>query len=152
MNTACINKINPNDQNHISALFIKGYRTKEGIRYACGGALINRRYVVTAAHCNNKRIARVVLGEHDFSKDPDCLGGNECAKPVQRFTISSRDVIVHENYNRLKVVTEANDIALVRLPKAAYTIDEIVATSVLPICLPWGPLPNGKVAKLPSGK
>lgn len=55
---------------------------------------INRRYVVTAAHCQNKRnqIVEVVLGEHDVAQDPDC----PTCLPVQKFDISNRDIIVHE--------------------------------------------------------
>ncbi len=35
---------------------------------------INRRYVLTAAHCNSEKnpITAVRLGEYDFARDPDC--------------------------------------------------------------------------------
>jgi len=141
-----------------------GYRRrdkgKQITRYACGGTLINRRYVVTAAHCHDKtkatkRISEVVLGDYDLSKNPDCLPGapqsDGCWKPRQQFYITPSDVIVHEKFQSLTVVNEGYDIALVRLPRAAYTVNEICETSVLPACLPWGRLPNGNIARLPTG-
>ena len=129
------------------------------VRYACGGALINRRYVLTAAHCQGEeaknKIAEVVLGEHDLSKNPDCDGidnDGKCYKPVQRFNIDAGAVTVHENWNPLTVVNEGYDIALIRLPKLAYTIREMCDTPVLPICLPLGLLQDGTEIKLPKGK
>ncbi len=65
-----------------------------GTIYACGGALINRRYVLTAAHCATPPLNEVVLGEHNFDEDPDCKG----CPPVQRFRISKEDVTVHPGY------------------------------------------------------
>ena len=129
--------------------------------YRCGATLINRRYVVTAAHCHQKgqadaEIAEVVIGDHDLSTNPDCIkdyyGTLQCTnKPVQRFPVSSRDVIIHENWAPSRVVNGANDITLVRLSTFAYTIFEIASgVHVAPICLPWGRLPNGNIAKYPG--
>lgn len=117
--------------------------------------MINRRYVVTAAHCHDpskrgSRISEVVLGDHDLSSDPDCKDG-ACWKPLQKFRISRSAITLHEKWDASKVVTDANDIALIRLPRPAYTIYEICEVSVIPICLPWGRLPNGEEATLPQG-
>ena len=119
--------------------------------------MINRRYVVTAATCHNlrtrnERIKEVVLGDYNLSNDPDCYEGNSCWKPAQRFSISPVDVTVHENWDIDNMVNEGYDIALIRLPTPAYTSYELCQVSVVPICLPWGQLSNGLVAKMPQGK
>ena len=118
--------------------------------------MINRRYVVTAAHCHTtgrgNRITEVVLGDHDLNTDPDCYKNSTCWKPAQRFRIKQKDITVHDNWDPNTVVNEGNDIALIRLPQAAYTYYELCQASVVPICLPWGPLPNGFNAELPKGK
>ena len=73
----------------------------------------------------------MILGNYDLSIDPDCA---TCLK-AQRFRISPQDVIQHEDWDFKKVVENANDIALVRLPRLVETVNENFEQKVQPACL-----------------
>lgn len=100
--------------------------------YKCGGSLINKLYVVTAAHCvdkipDNSIIAIIRLGEHNSLTEIDCEG-DVCSAPVQDFRPVS--LIIHKYYGK---PAYKNDIALIRLNRPA-----IFNGWVQPICLPSG--------------
>ncbi|RWS07376.1 trypsin-7-like protein, partial [Dinothrombium tinctorium] len=88
----------------------------------CGGALINDRYVLTAAHCiYNKNVENiaVTLNYYDFLDFDE----KEMVHPVDK-------IIVHKDYDNHPKQPNA-DIGLLRLKTPVR-----ISNSKLPICLP----------------
>lgn len=116
-------------------------------RISCGGALIGKRWVISAAHCvfsTPVSQMRVRLGEWNVREQSETL-------PHEDFEIERKEV--HPKY---KAATFQNDIALVRLNKDVQYKEHII-----PVCLPlrkenfvdssavvigWGRTAHGQVA------
>ena len=86
----------------------------------CGGTIINKKFVITAAHCWDSRFTnlRVFVGEHSM-----CDGINEGGKAIKVKTAT-----MHPNYNKK---TMDNDIAVLELAEELTFTDKIK-----PACLP----------------
>ncbi|XP_050089588.1 CLIP domain-containing serine protease 14D-like [Anopheles aquasalis] len=102
------------------------------VEFLCGGALIHKRYVVTAAHCTTSipsgwKLKRVRLGEWDLSRSPDCEGDVCAPAPID---VNVESTIVHPEFTK-SGKTAINDIALIRLERNV-TFTEMVH----PVCLP----------------
>jgi len=98
----------------------------------CAGALINRRYVVTAAQClthpQESALILVRLGEWHLENQTDCTDPRryekECTDAVD---YGIEEKVVHPQYNREKRI---HDIALIRLD----TIINEFTDFIRPIC------------------
>ncbi|KAF7489923.1 Serine proteinase stubble [Sarcoptes scabiei] len=88
-------------------------------KISCGGALINKRWIVTAAHCNTSKQYQIRLGDYNLRAQTEQY-------PYEEYAVKRR--IVHEGYNP---ATYQNDIALLELNQ-----DVIFRPHILPICLP----------------
>uniref|UniRef100_A0A0K2UG34 Peptidase S1 domain-containing protein n=1 Tax=Lepeophtheirus salmonis TaxID=72036 RepID=A0A0K2UG34_LEPSM len=94
----------------------------DGRRIFCSGAIINLKFIITAAHCLKSRnhsldLVYVYVGAHNLSN---------MDKHSRIYRSSS--VILHEDYNER---TFENDIGLVELP-----VSLLFSPSVQPVCLP----------------
>lgn len=118
-------------------LALLAYKKPTGPSTACTGALINNRYVLTAAQCLKAipitwELQGVRLGEYNTETAVDCVKEDETAEVCadDPITVGIEEQISHEDYLP-RTRENKNDIALVRLAR-----NVTFTNYVKPICLP----------------
>ncbi|XP_053676746.1 CLIP domain-containing serine protease B15-like [Anopheles nili] len=100
----------------------------------CGGALVSKRYVITAAHCTvdkpNWKLLYVRFNEFNTSSPENCTTVGE-DNVVCREDYAVESIIPHPQYDMTNV-SRPNDICILRL-----AMDVTYHDYIRPICLPF---------------
>jgi len=113
----------------IALIGVKPGRDSLDLDHVCGGAIINDRYILTAAHCFNRANPKYVrLGEYDLNTLID--QGNEFLPQSRREDYRIEKKLIHPDYNP---AMGSHDIALIRVDRPIA----LNSTFIKAVCLPF---------------
>ncbi|XP_043192393.1 uncharacterized protein LOC122365328 [Amphibalanus amphitrite] len=99
-------------------------QTRKRKKQFCGGTIINERFILTAAHCVDRRKPTglaIAVAKHKRRDDPT----------EKIFNV--KNIKIHEKYNR---ATQDRDIAIIELTRSLRSMIADERGWVRPICLP----------------
>ncbi|XP_026161165.1 granzyme B-like [Mastacembelus armatus] len=105
-----------------SMLYMASVQNNRG--HICGGFLVSKEFVVTAAHCDDRNPSSVVIGTHNLKKiDNDTMryGIKKCKHPLYVNIISGNDIMLLKLSRKAQL---GKRVKVIQLPSPKFKLKE----------------------------